>query len=79
MLFRSHLLAYNLLRAVLLEASQRDAVAPRTLSVKAALQAVLAQGALLWLCEQSRSVIPSLLARLAAEQVGDRPGRCERH
>jgi hypothetical protein len=72
-----HLLAYNLLRAVLLEASQRDAVAPRTLSFKAALQALLAQGALLWLCEQSRSVIQSLLARLAAEQVGDRPGRCE--
>ena len=43
------------------------------------LALTLAQGALLWLCEQSRSVIQSLLARLAAEQVGDRPGRCERH
>jgi hypothetical protein len=72
-----HLLAYNLLRAVLLEASRRDAVAPRTLSFKAALQALLAQGALLWLGEQSHMVIQSLLARLASEQVGDRLGRCE--
>lgn len=72
-----HLLAYNLLRAVLLEASRHDARAPRTVSFKAALQTLLAQGALLWLCEQSRSVIDALLARLATEQVGDRPGRYE--
>ena len=72
-----HLLAYHRLRAVLLEASRHDALAPRTLSFKAALQTLLAQGALLWLCEQSCSVIHALLTRLATERVGDRPGRCE--
>ena len=72
-----HLLAYNLLRAVLLEASRVNALAPRTLSFKAALQTLLAQGVWLWRCEPSRSVIDALLARLASEQVGDRPGRCE--
>jgi hypothetical protein len=72
-----HLLAYNLLRALLLEASRQAKLAPRTLSFKAALQALLAQGALLWLGELSASVIQALLARLASERVGDRPGRCE--
>jgi Transposase DDE domain len=72
-----HLLAYNLLRALLLEASRHAAVAPRTVSFKAALQTLLAQGGLLWLCEQSGRVIHALLARLASERVGDRPGRCE--
>lgn len=72
-----HLLAYNLLRAVLLEASRPSSVAPRTLSFKAALQTLLTQGALLWLAEQRCSVIHALLARLANERVGDRPGRCE--
>ena len=72
-----HLLAYNLLRALLLEASRPNAMAPRTLSFKAALQTLLAQGALLWLGKQRRGVIDALLARLASEQVGDRPGRCE--
>ena len=38
-----HLLAYNLLRALLMEASRQTAVAPRTLSFKAALQTLLAQ------------------------------------
>jgi hypothetical protein len=72
-----HLLAYNLLRALLLEASRPDALAPRTLSFKAALQTLLAHGARLWQSEPTRRVIDALLARLASEQVGDRPGRCE--
>ena len=72
-----HLLAYNLLRALLVEAARQTALAPRTLSFKAALQTLLAQGTLLWLGELSGSVIHALLARLADERVGDRPGRCE--
>lgn len=72
-----HLLAYNLLRALLLEASRPEALAPRTISFKAALQTLLAHGARLWQSEPTRSVIDALLARLASEQVGDRPGRCE--
>ena len=72
-----HLLAYNLLRALLGEAARQAQVAPRTLSFKAALQTLLAQGALLWLGELSGSVIDALLVRLASERVGDRPGRCE--
>jgi hypothetical protein len=72
-----HLLAYNLLRAVLVEASRPAAVAPRTLSFKAALQMLLAQGALLWLRPISRRRHSALLARLAGERVGDRPERCE--
>ena len=72
-----HLLAYHLLRALLLEASRHASVAPRTLSFKAALQTLLAHGALLWLGELNGSVIHALLVRLANERVGDRPGRCE--
>lgn len=72
-----HLLAYNLLRALLGEAARQAQVAPRTLSFKAALQALLTQGALLWLSEPGSSVIQALLARLADERVGNRPGRCE--
>jgi len=71
------LLAYNLLRALLVVAARQTALAPRTLSFKAALQTLLAQGALLWLGELSGSVIDALLVRLASERVGDRPGRCE--
>ena len=72
-----HLLAYNLLRALLLQSSRHAAVAPRTVSFKAALQTLLAHGAQLWQSEPIRRVIDALLARLASEQVGDRPGRCE--
>jgi hypothetical protein len=72
-----HLLAYKLLRALLGEAARQAQVAPRTLSCKAALQTLLAPGALLWLSALSGSMIHALLARLADERVGDRPGRCE--
>jgi IS4 transposase len=72
-----HLLAYNLLRALLLEASRPDRLAPRTLSFKAALQTLLAHGAGLWQSRPTRCLIDALLARLANERVGDRPGRCE--
>jgi hypothetical protein len=72
-----HLLADNLLRALLLEASRPEALAPRTLSFKAALQTLLAHGACWWQSEPTRRAIDALLARLASEHVGDRPGRCE--
>jgi len=72
-----HLLAYNLLRALLLDASRPDALAPRTLSFKAALQTLLAHGAQLW---QERTDPPRdrrAARTVGGELVGDRPGRCE--
>lgn len=71
------LLAYNLLRARLLEASRPDTLAPRPLGFTAILQTLLAHGARLWQSEPTRRMIDTLLARLASEHPGDRPGRCE--
>lgn len=73
----TYILAYNLLRALLLKAALSDEISPRTVSFKAAQQMLLAQGAALWWCEVNTTVIDALLSALAAERVGDRPGRCE--
>lgn len=72
-----YLLAYNLLRALMLRAAIQAAVPPRMLSFKAAQQMLLAHGALLWLGEVEGALIATVLTALADERVGERPGRCE--
>lgn len=72
-----HILAYNLLRALLLKAALAHEVAPRTVSFKAAQQMLRVHGALLWWCQLAPEIVDAWLAALAAERVGQRPGRCE--
>lgn len=74
-----HLLAYNLLRAVLAQAAQAHGAEPAQLSFKGALQTVLAFAELLAEAapEQLEALHAALLAAVARHRVGDRPDRVE--
>jgi hypothetical protein len=75
----AHLLAYNLIRAVIARAAVAQGVLPRTLSFKAALQTLHAFGMFLCLCGPSRlhDLYPTMLAVIATQHVAHRPGRFE--
>lgn len=71
---RVYLLAYNLVRALMLRAALQAAIAPRSLSFKHAVQ--------LWLAWRSSHRNPTqneitLLLLVAQRRVGRRPGRIE--
>ncbi len=74
-----HALAYNLIRGLMAAAAQEHATAPRRLSFSGALQAL--NGFRDRLMQASAAGRPPLLAELlktiAAQTVGDRPGRVE--
>lgn len=75
----AHLLAYNLLRAVMARAAARAGIAPREVTFKGARQAVAAFAPKL---EAARPgdrprLVDALLAAVAYHRVGDRPGRWE--
>lgn len=74
-----HLLAYNLVRAVMAQAAREHGVQPRHLSFVGALQTlsefrVLLMGADAVTLSELRG---RLLAAIASHRVGDRPNRCE--
>lgn len=74
-----HLLAYNLVRAVMAQAAREQGVQPRQLSFVGALQTlsefrVLLMGADAATLSELRG---RLLAAIASHRVGDRPDRCE--
>ena len=72
-----HLLAYNLIRALLAKAADTHHLAPRHLSFTAALNLLLAQG-MLWVTRaMPREVAAEILVALSGQCVGQRPGRCE--
>lgn len=72
-----HLLAYNLIRALLAKAADAHHRVPRKLSFTAALNLLLAQG-MLWVTRRMPgAVVAELLSTLASQRVGERPGRCE--
>jgi Transposase DDE domain len=75
----AHLLAYNLIRAVIAQTAVEHGVLPRSLSFKAALQTLHAFGMFLCLCGPSRlhDLYPTMLAVIASQHVGDRPDRFE--
>jgi hypothetical protein len=75
----AHLLAYNLIRAVIAQAAVQYGVLPRGLSFKGALQTIHAFGMCWCLCGPSRlhDLYPAMLAAIASQHVGDRPDRFE--
>jgi hypothetical protein len=77
--FWAHLLAYNLIRAVMARAALDLGSSPRELSFKGALQAVQAFGERLLDAagEEVEELSAWLLLAVACHQVGDRPDRVE--
>lgn len=73
------LLAYNLIRQTMLEATLQTMRSPRELSFTAALQKIAAAWAVLATAEDSLlvSLIDELLTDLATHRVGHRPNRVE--
>ncbi len=72
-----HLLAYNLLRGVMLESASKAEVQPRTLSVKGALQMVESFTGPMMHGNGERSLYDAFLGAVAAHRVGNRPNRKE--
>jgi hypothetical protein len=77
----AHVLAYNLIRAVMAQAAARHAVEPRSISFKGAAQAVEAFQPVLALrggdAAFRTSTYERLLDAVAGHRVGDRPDRYE--
>ena len=78
----AHVLAYNLIRAVMAQAAATHGVAPRSVSFKGAVQTLLAfQPVLAALGEpdpgRCRQVYRRVLDAVAAHRAGDRPDRFE--
>lgn len=73
------LLAYNLIRQVLLEAAQRSGLSPRQLSFTAALQKIAAAWAVLANCDDTTAtaIIDVMLRDIARNIIGNRPDRVE--
>ncbi len=74
-----YVLAYNLIRAVMVRAALQAGVYPRQLSFKGTLQAVNGFVAALVLAEASiqRVLLEALWISVAAHRVGKRPNRVE--
>jgi hypothetical protein len=75
----AHLLAYNLLRAVMAVAAAEFGIEPREVSFKGAKQAVTAFAPKLEAARPGErpALIDAPLAVIAYHRVGDRPGRWE--
>ena len=75
----AHLLAYNLLRAVMARAAARAGIPPREVSFKGAKQLVAAFAPMLEAARPADRgrLIDALLAAVAYHRVGNRPGRWE--
>ncbi len=75
----AHLLAYNLIRAVIAQSAVAHGVLPRKVSFTGALQALRAFGTFLGLARGSRlqELYREMLAAIASQRVGDRPDRFE--
>ena len=75
----AHLLAYNLMRKVMVQAAQEFQIKPWTISFKATLQTLNAFALPLLTCAKSKlaEVIEGMLLAIARHSVGKRPGRVE--
>lgn len=72
-----HVLAWNLLRGVIVEAAKRHDALPRHLSVKGAMQAVESFTPAMMAIDGQQAVYDAMLATVSAHRVGNRPGRQE--
>jgi hypothetical protein len=75
----AHLLAYNLIRKVMVQAAEKSKAEPWTISFKATLQTLKAFALPLLTCAKSKlpEVIEEMLQAIARHSVGNRPGRVE--
>ena len=75
----AHLLAYNLLRGLMVRAAAEAGLLPLQVSFKGALQMVQAFAAVLWTAdvEELEEIMRRLREAIRDQQVGDRPNRCE--
>lgn len=74
-----HMLAYNLIRGLIAAAAEVHGKLPRRISFKGALQALgTFADSLRLACPRRRTaLVEALLSTIAAQDVGDRPGRIE--
>ena len=72
-----HLLAYNLLRGVMVESSKRTGLTPRQISVKGTMQAVESFTPAMMATNSGEVLYHATLTTVAAHSVGNRPGRLE--
>jgi hypothetical protein len=73
----AHLLAYNLLRGVMVESAKRKDIQPRQLSVKGAMQAVESFTPAMMSISESEVLYDAFMTTVSAHRVGNRPGRQE--
>jgi len=72
-----HVLAYNLLRGVMVESATKADTLPRNLSVKGALQMVESFTPAMMHSDGQASLYDAFLGAVSAHRVGNRPGRKE--
>ncbi len=72
-----HLLAWNLLRGVMVESAKRSAALPRQLSVKGTMQAVESFTPAMMAINGDPVIYNAMLTTVSAHRVGNRPGRLE--
>ncbi len=72
-----HVLAWNLLRGVMVESAKRNDVLPRQLSVKGTMQAVESFTPAMMAIDGNEAIYHAMLATVSAHRVGNRPGRQE--
>ena len=78
----THVLAYNLIRAIMAQAASSHALQPRSISFKGTMQTLEAfQPLIAMLCQHGcsgrREVYEQLLTAITAHRVGNRPNRIE--
>jgi hypothetical protein len=73
----AHLLAWNLLRGVMVESARRHDVQPRQLSVKGTMQAVESFTPAMMAIDENEALYHAFLSTVSAHRVGNRPGRLE--
>ena len=73
------LLAYNLIRQIMLQSARGSGISPRQISFTAAIQAISASWLVIVLSDDSAvtGLIEAALANLTGHLVGNRPGRVE--
>ena len=73
------LLAYNLIRQIMLQSARKWGISPRRLSFTAAMQSIAASWLVVLLADDSvvASLTEAALANLTCHIVGNRPGRVE--
>ena len=74
-----HLIAYNLIRTVMVQAALRKGILPRTISFKGTIQTLNAFRAKIAFIDDDKlpAVFEALLDAVAGHRVGNRPGRSE--